>query len=141
MKYPNIKLTALMLAAVLTAPVCTAATGDIYNYEFTALGTTISSQIKADNKEKAQFCANVVKKEVLRLEDLLSAYREDSDISRLGKSNGKWIKVSADTAEILEKTKQICAMTHGALDPTVGTLVKMWSVDHSNHRVPTRSNC
>ena len=62
MKYPNIKLTALMLAAVLTAPVCTAATGDIYNYEFTALGTTISSQIKADNKEKAQFCANVVKK-------------------------------------------------------------------------------
>lgn len=124
MKYPNIKLTALMLAAVLTAPVCTAATGDIYNYEFTALGTTISSQIKADNKEKAQFCANVVKKEVLRLEDLLSAYREDSDISRLGKSNGKWIKVSADTAEILEKTKQICAMTHGALDPTVGTLVK-----------------
>ena len=55
MKYPNIKLTALMLAAVLTAPVCTAATGDIYNYEFTALGTTISSQIKADNKEKAQF--------------------------------------------------------------------------------------
>jgi thiamine biosynthesis lipoprotein len=137
-KYPNIKLTALMLAAVLTAPVCTAATGDIYNYEFTALGTTISSQIKADNKEKAQFCANVVKKEVLRLEDLLSAYREDSDISRLGKSNGKWIKVSADTAEILEKTKQICAMTHGALDPTVGTLVKMWSVDHSNHRVPTQ---
>ena len=138
MKYSNIKLTALTLAAVLTSPVCTAATGDIYNYEFTALGTTISSQIKADNKEKAQFCANVVKKEVLRLEDLLSAYREDSDISRLGKSNGKWIKVSADTAEILEKTKQICAMTHGALDPTVGTLVKMWSVDHSNHRVPTQ---
>ena len=66
-KYPNIKLTALMLAAVLTAPVCTAATGDIYNYEFTALGTTISSQIKADNKEKAQFCANVVKKRGLTL--------------------------------------------------------------------------
>ena len=54
MKYSNIKLTALTLAAVLTSPVCTAATGDIYNYEFTALGTTISSQIKADNKEKAQ---------------------------------------------------------------------------------------
>lgn len=62
MKYSNIKLTALTLAAVLTSPVCTAATGDIYNYEFTALGTTISSQIKAANKEKAQFCANVVKK-------------------------------------------------------------------------------
>ena len=73
-----------MLAAVLTAPVCTAATGDIYNYEFTALGTTISSQIKADNKEKAQFCANVVKKEVLRLEDLYPlsvAFPESGDIT------------------------------------------------------------
>lgn len=137
MKKSKIKLvSALSVLGLSTLLSAQAATGDIFTSEFVALGTTISSQIKADNREKADFCANVVKKEVLRLEDLLSAYKEDSDISRLGKSNGKWVKVSADTAEILEKTKKICALTNGALDPTVGTLVKLWSVDHSNHRVP-----
>lgn len=136
-RFPR-RLLVLLLVFGLSACGTRAATGDIYHSEFNALGTTVSSQIKASNKEKAEFCANVVKKEVLRLEDLLSAYKENSDISRLGKSDGKWIKVSPDTAEILEKTKKICEITNGALDPTVGTLVKMWSVDHSNHRVPSQ---
>lgn len=137
MKICKLKTTAFLITGLLCSTAAAAASGNIYESDFVALGTTISSQIKADNKERADFCANVVKKEVLRLEDLLSAYKPESDISRLGKSNGKWIKVSPDTAEILEKTINVCRITNGALDPTVGTLVKLWSVDHSNHRVPS----
>lgn len=137
MKIFKLKTTVFLITGLLCSTAAAAASGNIYESDFVALGTTISSQIKADNKEKADFCANVVKKEVLRLEDLLSAYKPESDISRLGKSNGKWVKVSPDTAEILEKTINVCRITNGALDPTVGTLVKLWSVDHSDHRVPS----
>lgn len=110
---------------------------DVYHHAFDALGTVVTTQFKTESQEKADYCEKVTEDEVNRLELLLSAYKPDSDLSRLGAAKGEWIKISKDTADILERTKEVCAMTHGALDPTVGTLVKLWSVDHDNHRVPS----
>ncbi len=130
----------LICGAILLGTISAAASASqVYKDSFEALGTTITSQVKADTEEKAAFCMNAIRDETNRLEQLLSAYIPTSDISKLGKSNGEWIEVSADTAEILDLTTQICEMTNGALDPTVGTLVKLWSVDHSNHRVPSEA--
>ncbi len=122
--------------SVINVPVCAS---QVYKDSFEALGTTITSQVKTDTEEKAAFCMNIIRDETNRLEQLLSAYIPTSDISRLGKSDGDWVEVSVDTAEILDLTTKICEMTDGALDPTVGTLVKLWSVDHSNHRVPSKA--
>ncbi|WP_290144362.1 FAD:protein FMN transferase [uncultured Parasutterella sp.] len=110
---------------------------DVYHHAFDALGTVVTTQFKTESQVKADYCEKVTEDEVNRLELLLSAYKPDSDLSRLGAAKGEWIKISKDTADILERTKEVCAMTHGALDPTVGTLVKLWSVDHDNHRVPS----
>lgn len=132
-----LKKKILYTSLLLCAFSLTASASQVYLDEFQALGTNITSQVKADTEEKAQFCQKVIKDETLRLEQLLSAYIPSSDISKLGTSNGNWVEVSPDTVEILDLTKDICEITGGALDPTVGTLVKLWSVDHPNHRVPS----
>ena len=127
-------------AAILAVGASSAAHAetDVYHHSFDALGTTVTTQFKKETQEQADFCAKVTEDEVRRLEELLSAYKPESDLSRLGRSNGEWIKVSPDTAEILEKTRKICELTDGALDPTVGTLVKLWSVDHKK-RIPSEA--
>lgn len=112
---------------------------DVYVSNFNALGTTVSSQIKADSEERAKACAAVIVDETLRLEKVLSAYDPNSDISKLGKNAGQWIEVSPDTYEILEKAVQISAHTNGAMDPTVGTLVKLWKVDKPDHQIPSQA--
>lgn len=110
---------------------------EVFVAGFYSLGTEITAQIKADNREEAQRCVNIAEEETLRLEQLLSSYIEASDISRLGSAGGNRIEVSSDTAEVLQKARDIAQETDGAMDLTVGTLVKLWSVDQSYRKVPT----
>lgn len=124
-----------LLALFLASLSFTAQSSEVYFYKLEALGTDVTSQIKDEKPEHADFCAKVVEDETKRLEQLLSAYIKTSDISRLGAAKGEWIEVSPDTAELLSATRDICEQTGGALDPTVGTLVKHWAIDQPNHRV------
>lgn len=101
-----------------------------------ALGTTITGQFKVDSEEKADACYRVLNDETRRLENLLSAYIPDSDVSKLGEHAGEWIEISPDTYEVLNKSIEFARQTHGTFDPTVGAIVKLWSVDQDNHRVP-----
>ncbi len=57
-----------------------------------------------------------------RLEEKLSTYIEDSEISLINKNSGKnWVKVSDDTLEVLIKAKEIAEKTYGYFDITVGS--------------------
>lgn len=126
----------LGLLACLHFPAVIHATPSVYSVDTYAIGTLINSKFKTNTPEKAEFCAQIVNDETRRLEYLLSAYIEDSDISRLGKEPGKWVKINKDTADILLSSKKLAKETNGTFDPTVGAIVKMWSVDQDNHRVP-----
>lgn len=112
-------------------------TEKVYPHTTWAIGTIITSQVKAPSEEKADYCHKLVNDETRRLEYLLSAYDPDSDISRLGKNAGSWVEISKETAEVLRLSNKISAQTHGTYDPTVGTLVKLWSVDQDTHRIPS----
>lgn len=125
--------------AIFASLLCGASfASEVYTAGFSALGTEITAQIKAEGQKEAQRCANIAAEETLRLEVLLSSYLEASEISRLGRSGGNWIEVSSDTAEVLLKAKEIASATEGAMDLTVGSLVKLWSVDQSYHKVPDK---
>lgn len=123
-----------LLIGALFSLCCNA--NEAYFTETFALGTSVTGQFKTSSEDAAVACYNVMNDEVRRLENLLSAYIDDSDISKLGKNAGSWVEVSKDTYEILNLSKKIAQDTHGAFDPTVGAIVKLWSVDQDNHRVP-----
>jgi thiamine biosynthesis lipoprotein len=66
-----------------------------------------------------------------RLEDLLSVFREDSEISRLNRGEGG---VSREVYELLRWAVRLSAATGGAFDAATGRLVKAWRAK----RAPTR---
>ncbi|MBQ8829482.1 MAG: FAD:protein FMN transferase [Burkholderiaceae bacterium] len=109
----------------------------IYKVDSFALGTLVNAQFKTSTVEEAQRCYDIANNETRRLENIFSTYIPNSDISQLSSSVNQWVRVNPETAEILELSKKIAKDTQGAFDPTVGALVKLWSVDQSYARVPT----
>ena len=71
------------------------------------------------------------------LDDLLSATGEDSDISRLNRSEGRPVEVNACTGELLSQALALCETTGGALDVTAYPAVKAWGFTTQEHRVPS----
>jgi thiamine biosynthesis lipoprotein len=57
----------------------------------------------------------------------MSTYRPDSELSRFNRGpEGKWIPVSKPIVEIIATAREISEKTGGALDVTVGPLVRLW---------------
>ncbi|MCS7083904.1 MAG: FAD:protein FMN transferase [Aquificaceae bacterium] len=59
------------------------------------------------------------------VEELLSDYIPESDISRVNKSSGQCVKVSELTSKAVSKALFVSNLTNGSFDPTVGS----WSIN------------
>lgn len=57
------------------------------------------------------------------LEDLLSRFIPDSEVSELGPN---WARVSADTASVLRATRRLHTATDGYFDPLLGAHMRYW---------------
>ena len=68
-----------------------------------------------------------VKREVKRLERLLSRFEKRSDISVINRMAGLGLaRISRETYDLLSKAKEISTLSGGAFDITVGPLIKIW---------------
>jgi thiamine biosynthesis lipoprotein len=74
-----------------------------------------------------------------RLDSLLSNYRPESELNRIGQNAPAPVQVSALTFGFLSRTLAWSARSSGALDPTVGALVHAWGFDsdHPSRPAPT----
>jgi len=87
-------------------------------------------EVISPNKEASE----IVFTEASRIEQLLSKYKEDSEISRLNRA-GK-LKVSPDTFYIIKKSKEFWQISQGAFDISVAPLVDLWGFTNQEHIVP-----
>ena len=78
--------------------------------------------------------AGIVFSEIKRIEDLLSKYKEDSEVSKLNKL-GKSV-ASPETFFIVKKAKEFSTLSSGAFDVTVAPLVDLWGFTNRNFTVP-----
>jgi FAD:protein FMN transferase len=66
-------------------------------------------------------------REIARLEDVLSSWDPQSEVSRLNASAGNGPQnVSEDLAAVASESAAMCATTDGAFDVTVGPLIRAW---------------
>ncbi|MDP3731425.1 MAG: FAD:protein FMN transferase [Candidatus Omnitrophota bacterium] len=77
---------------------------------------------------------NIVFTEIRRVENLLSKYKEDSEIAKLNKL-GK-LKVGPETFYVLQKAKDFWQFSEGVLDITVGPLVDLWGFSDKKYYLP-----
>lgn len=77
-----------------------------------------------------------IPEELGTLEGLVSAVREDSDVSRINRGAGQAVEVDPATARLLARAWELCEITDGALDITAYPAVKTWGFTTGEYRVP-----
>ncbi len=62
-----------------------------------------------------------------RVNELMSTYSEDSEVSRFNRAPGNtWFPISDETYSVIELALNVSEMTNGAFDITVAGLVDLW---------------
>lgn len=80
-----------------------------------------------------------VERRICELEALLSVTDEGSDVYEINHSLGTPVKVSTETAEILDFSLKTAKQTGGTFDPTVYPIVTAWGFTTGNYRLPPQS--
>ncbi len=93
------------------------------------MGTVVSITAVASNKDAAQAAVQAGFQEIKRLEQLLSTWRPDSDLSRVNSAAGERpVRVSEETFKLVARSLEIAQMTEGGFNIAVGPAVEAWSV-------------
>lgn len=91
-----------------------------------ALDTVVTITLYDAGKADAQDVLSAGFAEIERLEALLSATRENSDIMRLNTAGGQSVTVATETAEVIALAQRYAKLTDGALDITVRSASVLW---------------
>lgn len=100
----------------------------LYKESRIAMGTFV--EVTSPDKRAAK----IVFDEIARVENLLSKYNPDTEISRLNKSGQ--VKASAETFFIIQKSVEFWKLSKGGFDITVGPLVDLWGFTQKDYIVP-----
>ena len=92
------------------------------------------------NEDEAEALKAAVVDSLDRVNDLMSTYKPDSDVSRFNRSTSTdWFDVDAETATVVARAIEISQQTDGAFDITVGPAVNAWKFgpDKSEFKPPS----
>jgi thiamine biosynthesis lipoprotein len=91
------------------------------------MGTFAHIVAVAQNAGTAKNCIRAALEEIHKVDNLMSDYKSDSDISRVNReAYEKPVQVSKSTFEVLQRSIGFSKMTDGAFDITVGPLVALF---------------
>lgn len=76
---------------------------------------------------------------IRNLDELMSDYKPDSELSQINKLAGKRsIKISEDMKEVIQISLAVASETEGAFDPTIGALtIGAYSFGRENFQIPS----
>ena len=93
--------------------------------------------VAADSKE-ALGCIEAAFAEITKIDELMSDYKNDSEISELNRDGfRRAVVVSKATYEVLQRSIEFSELSDGAFDITIGPLVDLWRSAAEANSVPT----
>jgi len=126
---------------VSTAPAAVSPTPQArFTFSAPHMGTEFRIIVYADTEARASEAANAAFARIAALDRVLSDYRDDSELTRLGRhAAGERVRVSDDLFRALSHAQRIARVTGGAFDPTVGPLTKLWRRARRTSELPLPS--
>jgi len=108
---------------------------------FRALGTMNTITVEqAEDHARAADALERAERRVLELDEVLSAFRPESEVSLLNASAGcKEVSVGADTMFLLKESKRYSELTGGAFCVTTRPLSALWELNARCGTVPSRA--
>ena len=100
------------------------------------MGSALHVRVWTADEAAAIAAADRVHHEFERLEDLLSVWKDDSDVVRLNRAAGvQPVAVARETLEVLAAAREASEWTGGKFDITFGALADVWKFDHDQDNV------
>jgi thiamine biosynthesis lipoprotein len=101
------------------------------------MGSFFSIKILHNQSNNANLLIDLAFTEIARIENLLSEYKDESDIGRINNAAGKYkVKVDKEVYQLLERSCNISRITNGAFDVTIGDAKKLYSFNKSEVILP-----
>ncbi len=110
----------------------------LYTTRHEAMAATWTLYVYAQSSDRAAGASDAAFDEVDRLEELLSNYRETSELSRINRLAAReTVTTDPETFRFLTEAQHWSAVSDGAFDLTVGALMKGWGFFRKAGEVPT----
>ena len=101
------------------------------------MGTLVAITAVGRTQEEANAAITAGFQEVKRLEQLLSTWIPDSELSQVNAAAGRSaVRVSLETMVLVRKSLQVAEMTEGAFNIAIGPAVDAWNIS-AEPRLPT----
>ena len=123
-----IKFSLYAAGCFLCILLCGCKNHQLYKDSRVMMGTFV--EVSSPDKK----ASGIVFEEIKRIENLLSKYNPDSEVSRLNKF-GK-LAASPDTFYIIEKSKEFWKASTGGFDISVAPLVDLWGFTDKKYSLP-----
>ena len=102
-----------------------------------AMATFWEIQLWGDDPQYLESAGNEALREITRIEDQLSFYREHSEVSDLNRrASYEPVPVDPRLFRLLERARECSDAMEGAFDPTVAPLLRCWGFVNNTGKVP-----
>lgn len=104
------------------------------------MGTVLDATVYQATRSGALAATEHAFQEVRRLEDLLTTWRLDSELSRLNRASpGEWVSASPELVALLLEARRWSVASGGTFDPGIGALIDAWDLRGQRRRPPARA--
>lgn len=101
------------------------------------MGTDLMQRIYGEGREDV---AELAVLEIQRIEQLMSFYNMQSELSRINAASGnEEIQVSKETLEVINASRKYSVLSKGLFDVTIGPLTKLWGIFTKNEVIPSQT--
>ncbi len=129
------RFAGIVIGILLLLTGCTAQPTQMVRTDF-ALDTVVRVTVYDSASSDAQTALDACFAELARLEGLLSATKEGSDVDRINRSAEAMVQVSEETAQVLRLSQHVAELSDGAFDVTVRPLSVLWDFTAEEPTVP-----
>jgi FAD:protein FMN transferase len=104
------------------------------------MGSTYTVELYGTDRVAMEDAADTAFDEVRRLDNLLSNYKKDSELSQVNERAAQTpMKVSPELFQVIESCLEYSRQSEGAFDITVGPLMRVWGFYKGSGHLPHRA--
>lgn len=132
-------LTAFSSLLIHSLAVPSGQTNQVHRYEYSIerMGTRVRIVLYAGDKVTGQKAANDAFERIEALEQMMSDYREESELNRLAREAvNRPQSVSPELFLVLEQAQKFSRLSAGGFDITIGPIVRLWREARRSQRLP-----
>jgi FAD:protein FMN transferase len=103
------------------------------------MGVAVRIVLYARDEATARGAVRAAYARMAELEDIMSDYRPESEVRRLGARPGETVRVSGELFTVVARAIDLWRLSRGAFDATVGPFTELWRTSRRTGRLPGRA--